>query len=103
MGASWNNTIAKMACAVRKFHGVAVFAVMVAATSSLSSPGLDRAIQYSETGMIESIGRGVLDAPVAAGESHVGLRVVLRGPAIWILKRTPDSAWGSYAQDSQYL
>ncbi|MGV7214963.1 hypothetical protein [Bradyrhizobium sp. UFLA05-112] len=32
---------------------------------------LDRAIQYSETGVIESIGRGVLDAPVKPGMTAV--------------------------------
>jgi hypothetical protein len=32
----------------------------------LSSPGLDRAIQYSETAVVESRGRGVLDFPLAA-------------------------------------
>jgi hypothetical protein len=39
----------------------------VFATYSLSSPGFDRAIQYAETVVGQSIGRGVLDAPVEPG------------------------------------
>ncbi|WP_448029978.1 hypothetical protein [Bradyrhizobium liaoningense] len=38
---------------------------MSAAARSLSSPGLDRAIQYSETVVIRSIGRSVLDSPLS--------------------------------------
>jgi hypothetical protein len=33
---------------------------------------LDRAIQYSETAVIESIGRGVLDSPPSRGMTAVG-------------------------------
>jgi len=44
---------------------------MTSATHALSSPGLDRAIQYSVTAVTESKGRGVLDAPLSRGMTPV--------------------------------
>jgi hypothetical protein len=45
----------------------------------MSSPGLDRAIQYSETAVIESIGCGVLDAPLSRSMT-AEMRRDVRGP-----------------------
>src|SRR5260370_38074909 len=45
--------------------------------------------------------RELLPSPLWAGESHVDLRSMLHQPAIWILRRTPESNGGSDAEICQ--
>ncbi|AHY49994.1 hypothetical protein BJS_08986 [Bradyrhizobium japonicum SEMIA 5079] len=53
---------------------------------AVSSPGSDRAIQYAETAVVESMGRGVLDSPPARGMTgrvcYVTARDGYRSPKI---------------------
>src|SRR4051794_448341 len=80
MGTSWKNTIAAAACAVRKFYRAGLWCYGRHTPAVIVR--LDPAIQYSEAAVTDSIGRGVLDAPLSRGMTAIPVLSGSSPPAV---------------------